>query len=335
MLSLLDAVKQIVPKEFTTIDLEAFLKSAEDYAEDSEFSEDSGNAKEFVQIVDSIRGQYSGQLKGQPELEKRIKMLSLKLHWMYGLSLDTNLKSDLVSLNLVETLKAKVDVLSGFTKWLNFYEEDGDIDEQRRSDMMYLLSNNSEWIGNNKIDTAKESLVPTVQNWIKDFLISLPANNQLPTSFDKVNYFTKNPNVQKLSTGEKDILSKIIDIYRYLKNPNEKMSAFSTMAQQASQSVPQTPRQPVAQAVVAPIPQSKEMTAFEKKLADISAAKPEPSHGVDLEVLKHRMEASKPAPVAAAAPSNWSKEIKREVTTKELPAPKQMPEVKVDRKSVV
>ena len=367
MLSLVDEIKKIIPKEFNQNNVEAFLAKAEEYAEDSEFTQDSGNAKEFAQIVDNIRGQYDAQIKGLPELEKRLKMLSIKLHWMYGLSLDTNLKSDLVSLNLVKAIRVKIDVLSGFVKWLDFYESGAEVDDKRRSDMMYLLSNNSEWIGNNKIATANGTLVPTVQNWIKDFLISLPRNSELPGSFDKVNYFTNNSNAQKLTAGEKEILSKIIDIYRYLKNPNEKITSFSASVNQytvPNLEVPRTPppvprpvvpkSEPVQIPVVKPpspvqpnfvlsgaghpLPEGegkfeeKQMTAFEKRLAEVSrspsvsearpdfsgAAVPPPAaHGADLEALKHRMEQSQ---VKKPGTTLTPQEIKREVSTPELPA---------------
>ncbi|MBX4187238.1 MAG: hypothetical protein KW802_03230 [Candidatus Doudnabacteria bacterium] len=335
MLSILDQLKERLPKDFDLNEFENFLAIAEEYSTDSEFELDSGSAKEFALFIDAIKQRFKNDLKNFPEVEKRLESLSIRMYWMDSASLESNLKNELVSLRLVEALKSKVDVLGAVRKWIDFFEIGSNEDIQRRSDFIYLLSNNNEWIGTDKLQMDDGTLVPTVQNWLKDFLLSLPNSSQLPSSFDKVNYFTNSKNVKGLSTEEKEILTKIIDLYRFIKNPAEKINFSSTTL---ATSIPPAPRPPVSAPVfkaptpppapkLEPVPQ-KPVSAFDKRLTQISAPS---GHGLDLEALKHRMEEAEVKPVTplteikavavpkAATNSSWSKELKREVTTAELP----------------
>lgn len=341
MLSIVDDIKKEIPADFNPENLERFLTRAEEYANDTEFTVDPTSALEFAAIIDGLLGRYRDQLKNSLELQKRLRALSVKLHWLSPGSIESG-KKELVTTSLAQALKMGVEVLSTIQRWLDVFEFGSGPDVQRRTDFLLFLANNEEFIGTNNIKISTgESVAPTVRNWVKDYFSSLPENKTLTGGFDKIRYLTNNQNAIKLSEADKNILSQIIDIYNFLKNPEEALLRVPTNPDLAPQS-PKISNIPKPQAPAAlhkqNIPQQpaptapKPVTNFDKKLAAVTAP---PMRGQDLELIRKQMEPKvsfnakpqvapvvKPAPVAPpAAPVKMNPdEIKREVATEELPA---------------
>lgn len=310
MLSILDDLKRNTPQTFDGF--AEFLKQAEEYSDDSEFSDDIGSAKEFISLLETLGNKWSSNLKNSPDLENRFRLLLTKLRWMDPFSLDTNWQENLLSNNLIAAIKNGWEPLAKVEDWLFLSEAGLQPDQKRRSEAMTALAKNSEYIGTGiKIDLLdQQGAVPTVGNWIKDYLASLPQNKDLVGGFDKINYLTNSKNVSKLNAADKQILTQVIDIYNELKNPNPEILRGIAQSKPAARPVPKpaAPKFPVP-----PVPPA--------------------THGQDLEVLKRKLEenkvsfavknpvAAKPIPAPVPAVKMTIEEIKRETGTKELPPP--------------
>lgn len=360
MFSLLDDIKQNIPNELSAQILSDFLIQAEKCSNDTEFITDSNSAKEFAEVISSLLVKYSKEPNLNADIQNRLKNLEIKLRWLNPSDLESNYRKELMSNGVVRALRMGIDVLGSIRQYLFIWENEFQPDDARRADLIYNLINNQETIGSNQINLSSgDSVLSSVQNWLKDYLSSL-SGSSLGGSFEKVNYLTQNLNVKKLNSQEKEILTKVLDIYQYLKNPQgnfaivvpdeEAVSAPSagpkaqvSLKQSAVPSIPVPPKQapkpiavPVPAPVAAPIP-VKPVSAFDQKLAQVSAP---PPHGESLEMLKSRLEEVKPAVVASAPikpspPTPLPKgegsiklkmtpaEIKREVATTELPEHKQ------------
>ncbi len=347
MISLLDDIKQNIPSELNSQVLSDFLTNAEKYSDDAEFITDSNSAKEFADIIGSLFAKYSKEPNADADIQKRLKNIEIKLRWLNPSDLESNYRKELMSNGLVKAITMGVDVMRTLDQYLFVWENGFQPDEVRRSNLIYDLVNNQEVIGANQIVLSdRETVVSSVQNWIKDYISGLPVNN-LGGGFEKITYLTQSPNVKKLNPQEKEILTKVIDIYRFLKTPQGNFAtpvpdtdvvpvvAAPPKSQPALPSipVPNTPQPITVPVPASPINPAKSKSAFDQKLAQVSAPTP---HGESLEMLKHRLEEVKPvpAPVAPVKPSPPTPlpggegsiklkmtptEIKREVTTAELP----------------
>lgn len=82
------------------------------------------------------------------------------------------------------------------------------------------LTRNQELISKKKINHRGEMLEPTVANWLKNFYSSaeLVGEDKRISTVSKAKYFSENENVKALETGEKLLLSRVIDLFINLKN---------------------------------------------------------------------------------------------------------------------
>jgi len=243
-----DIIKQI-PTQFDSqvvADLVGYMEKA---SEDSEFSEDPGSARRFADLVGNLARGFSIQMKSQPELSKRLRALEIKLRWLSPRSLDTDWRKVLLGTNLVSSMRQGIDAVTAIKNWLDSHEFGVGVDIQRRTDAMYLLANNQELLGSVKMTmTSGEEATPAVKNWIKNYISSIKENSALSGNFDKINFLTKNQDVQKLTVQDKEVLSKVIDLYRLLKN-----AELTNPVEVASLTTKTTSLSPVAPApVVAP-----------------------------------------------------------------------------------
>jgi hypothetical protein len=123
-------------------------------------------------------------------------------------------KEDIINLfskRVIETLKSSPEVIQG----LNFLifklsNEHDDLEEK----IIELLYKNEEILTGGKLVIEDREVSPTVANWLKDF-IKVNGSN----IFDELTlaqYLTNSANVKKLKPGEKDLLRKLLKLYRNL-----------------------------------------------------------------------------------------------------------------------
>jgi hypothetical protein len=318
MMSLVDEIKTIIPQQYTAQGFAEFVDRLEEYSQDEEFNSDAGSARKFADLVDSIINKFRNEIKGDEKIENRLHSLSILLRWRVPLALDTKWSKDLLSLSVVVAIKSGIDPFRTVQNWLDIYEYDAEPDTQRRTDALYLLTSNSEYIGSNKILLGNnESVAPTVQNWLKDYLRSSAPGQTVGGNFDKINYLTQSPNAKSLSAADKEILGKVIDIYRYLKNvPEVALENVSPRSVAIPVPKPPAPVKPV-------VPNIPTKTSIDQKIAQASA----PTKGASIDFLKaearqinNQVPVAPKPPVKPAGPQMTPQEIKREVGTRELPA---------------
>lgn len=334
MISIVDEIKKIVPTYFDSNVLTDFLIRLESYSEDSEFWVDAGSAKKLIVLLDSIVLKFGADLKKHPELTKKIHDLTLKINWLYPMALDGNRKKELIGMSLLFAIKQGLNPIETISRWLDYYEFNFEPDKQRRADLLYLISDNEEIIGNSKIQLSTgEEASPTVKNWIKDYMSSVKESSVVTGNFDKINFLNKNVNVQKLAAQEKEILSKVIDIYRLLKYPKRQIAAQSSNAYIPSVVAPKlstssvSPTEPASKVIPAPNIVEKVIapslgktlkSEFDQKLSQAGTP-----HGASLSSLRARIAERTVAEQQALSkktPDLTPEEIKREVATPELPA---------------
>ena len=248
MQSILEEIKPKVPNKFEPSQFGQFLGALAEYAGDSEFDEEPDSAREFAGLITDLLKRFGPELKNYPDLDRQLKVLSAQMRWFSPSFLDTPLRKELLGSTVVIAIKRGWSPLKRVRAWLDLYEFGAEPDMQRRAGAMFDLANNDELIGTNQIQLPTKTAAPsTVQNWIKDFIASVPAGKPAIGTFEKVQYLTANPNAVKLSQPEKDILSQVLDIYLYLKNPTVRASVDAKPA-------PAPRPQPLTKAPVAPVP---------------------------------------------------------------------------------
>ena len=139
MLSLIEKIQPLVPQDFDPQKFAGFLEQAEKYSDDSEFATDSGSAREFTDILNSLNIKYAKQLAGNTRLQQRLKNLEIKLRWLDPSALESNYRKELMSSSLVKALRMDVDVMTTLEKYLFIWENRFEPDEPRRTDLIYDL----------------------------------------------------------------------------------------------------------------------------------------------------------------------------------------------------
>lgn len=111
---------------------------------------------------------------------------------------------------LLDLLKEEKSILDFNEAVLVFLSTNGDL----QVELEKLLLNNNEKLTSNSLAFEDREITPTIANWLKDF-IKLNGSEM----FDDLalaQYLSTAPNAKKLGLMEKDLLRKIIKLYRNL-----------------------------------------------------------------------------------------------------------------------
>ncbi|MBX4191627.1 MAG: hypothetical protein KW804_02410 [Candidatus Doudnabacteria bacterium] len=242
--------------------------------------------------------------------------------------MDKKLKKEALKENLTYALKNGIEVSSYIDSYLFVFEYGVGPDEAERQIFINSLVLNEESIGSQALKfKTGETVRNSVGNWIKDYLSYADPNSLKGESYEMTQYMFSSPNVKALNSDDKIILNKVLGIYNLLKNPKylpEIEQEEKTVPSPSLNTFTPPPPPPVPKPVMdmpksapistftTPAPTSMtatEMTAFEKRLAQVSAQQ-KPS--TNLEGLKQKVEQTKISTMSVD-------EIKREVQTRELP----------------
>src|SRR5258708_4932376 len=331
----------------------------EKLASDPMYDYEPGQGAELYETLGALVDKYAGVINGT-ESYSRVKKIQMKVGWEAFQMLGNKFREQTLSEIIVVSMKNNTSVIDYLQKYLRLFEFGAEPDFEERQKLIRALAQNEETIGTQQVSLKTgESVRNTLGNWIKDYLGYIDPKSLSGVSYQMTQYFYSSPNVKTLSPGDKQLLSSVLGIYNLLKYPNyvpviEKEEALQPapipVPKPVSVTRPPVPKplrpepQPVlssvptfkpttsvmAKPLIPSAPQAvKEITAFEKKLAEVSAPPPA-GHGADLEVLKHRMEAQVkpiPPPVVKNNPdlNKINSEIKREVSTPELPPHTEIP----------
>ncbi len=82
------------------------------------------------------------------------------------------------------------------------------------------LLNNQETLGKESLVLNNASVPPTVGNWLRDFVTTLPQQFETAVGvYDQVHYLNASPLVTKLTDNDKSLLSNILRLYSWLTDP--------------------------------------------------------------------------------------------------------------------
>src|SRR3989344_1594444 len=318
MLSLVDEIKKIVPPQDPN-SFGAFLDKVVEYSEDSEFTEDRGSAKEFYDYLADLTKQHLKQLQ-DPNLSRKLDDLLLQLRWQALAGFDRKTKEQDLSDRVIDSIKNSIDIISSLKNYFDILEFDIGPDNKGRQILTDSLTHNQEILSSQSITLKSGDIVRgLVSNWLRDYISYTDPNAPRGASYELTQYLYSSPNAKKLVVADREMLAQIINIYNYLRYPQNVPKKLFSRSSQGTAPLPRevvkpairsnveiTPpptaqpvaTKPVAQPVVPvkPIEEpgykpemaSHEPTAFEKRLAEASGSSGQ--HGVDLQVLRRQME---------------------------------------------
>jgi len=123
-------------------------------------------------------------------------------------------KDDIINLftkRIVETLKADPEIIAGLN--VVIFEMLGD-EKDLEDKIISLLYNNNEILTSGMLIYEDREVSPTVANWLKDFIKTNGSE-----TFDELvlaQYLSTSVNAKRLSPDDKDLLRKLLKLYRNL-----------------------------------------------------------------------------------------------------------------------
>ncbi len=165
-----------------------------------------------VKLSTSIEEEYR-------ELISELQVLSLH-RW------STQVAGVLFGQNIVASLKNQdIDIFTSVKTMLSFLPL-----EQRdtvRRQLIRSLDQNQQALTSAPFSLKGETDKPTVGNWLADFRDKLGGD--LVEQVKRVDYIANDKNTQPLSKGERDVLTKLFDLYEYLKLSSKDQFGYEDM----------------------------------------------------------------------------------------------------------
>ncbi|MFZ4632162.1 MAG: hypothetical protein ACOYL8_03080 [Patescibacteria group bacterium] len=134
-------------------------------------------------------------------------------------------KEELVTLfskRIIETLKIDADTILSLNAFIfKSFDNDHELGER----IVNILYSNTELVTSARLVSEEKEVSPTVSNWIKDF-IRVNGSGM----FDELvlaQYLSTSQNAKTLSAVEKDLLRKVLKLYRNLVYYPESMEGFA------------------------------------------------------------------------------------------------------------
>ncbi len=87
------------------------------------------------------------------------------------------------------------------------------------------LMRSQQRIGNDSIQLGAELAEPTIQNWIKLFIVHV--GNEAISNVKRASFYAKNSSITKLSDSDKVLLRKILSLYEFLKLRSDQVESLS------------------------------------------------------------------------------------------------------------
>lgn len=94
-------------------------------------------------------------------------------------------------------------------------------DEKFRQKFLNIVVNSNEKITTDPIIINNEKVDPTIENWIKDFVIHVHVNiesGETISTIQKAKYYADSPNLKNLNAEERTLIDKLFDLYCNLVN---------------------------------------------------------------------------------------------------------------------
>jgi len=206
----------------------------EELLNDGEFEQESGESIELFDAVNELIAKHEKTIIRNKELYSRYVKILWGLRWKALSSLSSEDQENMFRNNLLFSLRQGFSVKT-WTMGMVRKTEFGTYPDGKKRQMLFsALENNTEHIGNNGIElTGGKNIVPSVQNWIKDYETSLQRHKNKTQSLK--DYIDQNVNVQKLEADNQKKLEQVLELFTWLKYPQ--ISGEFIAAKEAEQEI--------------------------------------------------------------------------------------------------
>lgn len=134
-------------------------------------------------------------------------------------------KEDLLTLfskRLIESIKADADTVFSLNIFIfKMLNKEAELGEK----IINILYNNSELLTAKRLVSEEKEVSPTISNWIKDFI--RVNGSGMFTEVTLAQYLSTSSNAKLLDSEEKDLLRKVLKLYRNLVFYPESMDGFA------------------------------------------------------------------------------------------------------------
>ncbi len=252
------------------------------------------------------------QSRLSPDLQKKYQELLAKLKFVALHMLEVQEVEDLFKGNLLYAFRNEMDLQKPVHMLL-----------ENSRDSLNLKSNLAQAINSNQEMISGSS----VANWLKEYKSTI--GDTAPGTLELVKFITENKKSSQLDPDSKEILKNMLSFYDWLNyRAVDVTQALGIGRKQFSAPIKSDiPRQTFntsAPNVSVPTPSKAELTAFEKRLAEVEKEpKVEEKNNNELDALKKRIESAKVQRSVGTVPpppknDQWQKELNRELLTPEL-----------------
>lgn len=141
-----------------------------------------------------------------PALEKIIEIKSPA-----NFSVSKNTIINLFSERVIESIKADPEVIKGLNILIfKILNSEDDLEDK----IVEILYNNNERLTSASITLDSREVSPTISNWLKDFIKI--NGSEMFDELKMAEYLSSSPNAKKLNIEEKNLLRKLLRLYRNL-----------------------------------------------------------------------------------------------------------------------
>ncbi len=194
------------------------LDKLSELAQDAEFDLEPGRAMEFYDQLDKLVKDNQGQVEANPIIYNQLMAVLWVLSWKAMPAMSLKQSKNILSENLVDSIKLGVNVSECLKKILGIYEFRVGPDKETRRGWIYSLENNQEKLGDKPLSLDVGAVQPTIQNWLKSYNTNQPLTVNRD-KFNQINFFNNNRQASQLNNTDKEVLKQILEIYDWLLFP--------------------------------------------------------------------------------------------------------------------
>ena len=173
---------------------------------------------DLVKLLDK----YKELAQSEPRLFKDYQRLVVYLKFLALLSQPINEIEGLFKKHLLIAIVKKIDLKESL-RLLFLVLRDEDTGDKARRSIIKAIEMNEEKIGKDNFTGGADRLPahPYVKNWLRDYNAFFSTGQATRGELEQATYLSQNKNVQKLNQAEREILTGVIQLYDYLRFPEE------------------------------------------------------------------------------------------------------------------
>jgi hypothetical protein len=194
------------------------LNKLEDMARDPQFDLEPGQALDFYEQLEKLVRDNQKQLQANSGAYNQMAVILWYLSWKAMPAMPFKQSKNILSENLIDSIKLGINVRYCLEKILGFYEFGLGPDKETRRGWIYSLENNQEKLGSKLLAMEGQQVQPTVENWLKSYNLNQPLTTQR-AKFNQINFFDKSTEASQLGEQDKSILKQLLEVYDWLLFP--------------------------------------------------------------------------------------------------------------------